>query len=189
MGGVATRMARGEVGELCWANVVNGLENRRAEGKERPALVIDGSVGHLVVAGFTSRAVARCGWRRPEVPSLRPLGLARTGYLWSNRTAIVSRIDLGEHIGWADSALIELVLTHVTMPTPLRIGLRSFQAGPRCTGEVRRAAEEGRRGRVTARHEPESGLGSAGGLAQWGSSQVVAGHGGLRSEPWGVGPT
>lgn len=126
---VVAAAGAGSIGEIRWCNIVNGLENRAAAGKVRPALVIDESPGHVVAIGFTTQPTTRDGTDRPAIPNPGAIGLSRPGYLWSRRPARVGRLDLGGHIGWADADLIELVLSRTEMWLPQRLVLRRYQAG------------------------------------------------------------
>lgn len=87
-------------GDVAWANVVNGCEHRGAVGKERPVVVIEASqFGHLIVAGLTSKRVARNGAVRVALRNTEGWRLRGRPYIWSERLTRVSRHDLFEPIG------------------------------------------------------------------------------------------
>lgn len=118
-----------DAGQVRWVNVINGVEDRHARGKFRPALIVEVCAGHCVTVGFTThRFTIDGGHERPAVPDHLALGLTEPSYLWSDRPVVVSRLDVGRLVGWAGDTLIELVLTAVTLPTPQRLRLRRYQA-------------------------------------------------------------
>jgi hypothetical protein len=116
------------LGQIRWVNVVNGVEDRHAQGKFRPALVVEACDGHCETVGFTTHGftVGRA-YERPALPNPLALGLSGPGFLWSDRPVKVSRLDVGNLAGWADDDLIELVLRTVILTTPHRLGLRRYQ--------------------------------------------------------------
>ena len=92
-------------GELVWANIINGLENPGATGKIRPVILIDGSGSQWKTMGVTTNPRHRNGWARVAIPNIRAVGLKRPGWLWSDRLASTTTLDIFDHIGWIDEAL------------------------------------------------------------------------------------
>ena len=103
-------MALGEPGELVWVRIFNSLENRSAKGKARPALLIDRDGGHWRTMGLTTNGTYRDGSPRVSIPNASQVGLRGPGFLWGDRFTSVAAIDVGDHIGWADAALVEAVI-------------------------------------------------------------------------------
>jgi hypothetical protein len=98
-------------GEIVWANLVNGIENRCAGGKERPVIIVEvPESGCLRVIGLTSKGVGKCGVERIAV-SLA--GCARRprarSYVFGRRLSRIARHDIYEHIGWIDDETKEML--------------------------------------------------------------------------------
>lgn len=60
--------------------------------------------------GLTTNPCFRGGSPRPTIPNPSRIGLSKPGYLWGDRLTRVSAIDIGDHIGYADPALVELII-------------------------------------------------------------------------------
>src|SRR5215207_3227019 len=101
-----------EPGEVVWASVFNSLENASSRGKQRPVVLITRSYGHWSVMGLTSKPQVRSGQPRVPVPHHATIGLRRRSHLWGDRLTIVSALDVGDHIGWVDLALAEMIIDH-----------------------------------------------------------------------------
>lgn len=87
-------------GDVVWANLVNGCENRESRGKEQPVVVVEASeAGHLKVAGLTLRRVARCGMVRVALQDTTGWRLRGCSYVWGDRLTQISRHDVFEPIG------------------------------------------------------------------------------------------
>lgn len=88
-------------GEVISGNVVNGIENLHASGKLRPVVVVDASMpGHLIVIGLTSRATTHKGKQRVEIVDNMDWEWRGRSYVFGGRLTRLSRIDVGDHIGW-----------------------------------------------------------------------------------------
>ena len=88
-------------GEVITGNVVNGIENRHATGKFRPCVIVEvPRDGQLLVAGLTSRGMTRRGERRVELTDNRDWRLHGRSFIFGRRLTRLSRIDIGDHIGW-----------------------------------------------------------------------------------------
>ncbi len=122
------------LGELRWMRVVNGLEDRRAVGKPRPGLVLVPLDGHIRAIGFTTQRTTVDDCVRAPIPNPIAVGLSKPGSVWSPAPVRVSILDVEDHIGWADSDLIELVLKVCRLPIHLRLPLRSYQMSLSCRG-------------------------------------------------------
>jgi hypothetical protein len=103
-------------GEIVWATVGNYLEDREAEQKMRPVVILEVRDGQHVVAGLTSKPhYATSGYPRVPVPaSSCPRG--GPGYLWARSPSRLCRIDIRVHAGWADEALIDCIAAHMDVP-------------------------------------------------------------------------
>lgn len=97
-------------GEIRWVSISNGLENRSASGKWRPAVLVRHEGGHWLTMGLTTNSSHCDGTSRVPIPNPFAVGLRGRGFLWGDRLTRVSAIDLGDHIGWVDEALAERVI-------------------------------------------------------------------------------
>lgn len=92
-------------GEVITGNVINGIENRHASGKFRPVVVIEApALGCLKVIGLTSKGISQSGERRVEMLENREWGWRGRSYVFSVRPTRLSRIDVGDHLGWISTA-------------------------------------------------------------------------------------
>lgn len=121
-------LAYGRPGELAWVSIFNSLENRAATGKFRPALLVARDGGTWATMGLTTNSTYRDGTPRLPIPDPRAVGLRSPGFLWGDRLTPVSPIDVGDHIGWADSALVEAVIRLAALDGPWADGLRGTVA-------------------------------------------------------------
>jgi hypothetical protein len=103
--GVSTRPAELAAGELVWANIVNGIENRGAVGKARPVILVEPSGWAWKTMGLTTRPHHQDGVPRVAIPDPRAVGLTAQGWLWSGNLCFTSGIDIQDHIGWIDMPL------------------------------------------------------------------------------------
>ena len=108
-------LANGEPGEVVWANCWNSLENPRATGKFRPAVLLRRDLGHFRLIGLTTNPKFRDGKKRIEIPDPAALGLQRPGFIWSDSVTNISASDIGGHIGWVNQEFVELVLRWVRL--------------------------------------------------------------------------
>jgi hypothetical protein len=99
-----------EPGEIVIARIFNPWEDKDATGKPRPAMILaPGDCQHWVI-GLTSQSHYKTtGEPRIRVPNPAACGLHGDGYIWSPRPVRCSRIDLGNHIGWADNELASVI--------------------------------------------------------------------------------
>lgn len=113
------------VGEVVLGRIGNYLENRNADGKPRPMVVLaEGECQHQV-AGLTTQAFAKMsGTQRPAIPCPEACGLTGPGYLFSWKPARVSRIDIRRHLGWVDHAMVELIARNMHVSPDVIMGLR-----------------------------------------------------------------
>jgi hypothetical protein len=102
----ARRPAELVPGELVWASIVNGIENPLARGKSRPVILIQPDGWAWKTIGLTTRPHHRDGVPRVAIPSARAVGLRQPGWLWSGTLCTTSGIDITDHIGWVDQALV-----------------------------------------------------------------------------------
>jgi hypothetical protein len=93
-------------GEIAWARIYNGIENPSADGKTKPVILIEARGTAWGTLGLTTRPHHRDGTPRVAVPHPSSVGLQRPGWLWSGKLTWTSGIDIEEHIGWADQALV-----------------------------------------------------------------------------------
>jgi hypothetical protein len=88
-------------GEIITGNVVNGIENGRASGKFRPVVVVEApALGCLKVIGFTSKGTTQTGKRRVEMLDNSEWGWRGRTFIFGERPTRLSRIDVGDHLGW-----------------------------------------------------------------------------------------
>jgi hypothetical protein len=93
-------------GELVWASIVNGIENPLARGKARPVILVEPDGYAWKTIGLTTRPHHRDGDPRTAIPNARAVGLKQPGWLWSGTLCTTSGIDIADHIGWVDQALV-----------------------------------------------------------------------------------
>jgi hypothetical protein len=120
--------ALGQPGELAWVSIFNSLENRAATGKFRPALLVARDGGTWATMGLTTNPTYRDGTPRIAIPNPTVVGLRGPGFLWGDRLTPVSPIDVGDHIGWADAALVEAVICLAALDGAWAAGLRGSVA-------------------------------------------------------------
>lgn len=102
----ARRPAELVPGELVWASIVNGIENPHARGKLKPIILIEPDGWAWKSIGLTTRPRHRDGKPRTAIPNARAVGPQQPGWLWSGNLCTTSGIDIGDHIGWIDQALV-----------------------------------------------------------------------------------
>jgi hypothetical protein len=111
--GNLSRDAKFRPGEIVMANIVNGIEIRHATGKFRPCVIVEAPEhGCLTVAGLTLRAITKKGDSRMEISDKQGCGLHGRSFLFGRHLTRVSRIDVGDHLGWL-SAVDAVKLAHV----------------------------------------------------------------------------
>jgi hypothetical protein len=106
IGAAPARPAELTSGEIVWASIVNGIENPAARGKSRPAILVEPNGYAWKTIGLTTRRHHRDGTPRVAIPNARAVGLRQPGWLWSGRLCTTSGIDITDHIGWVDQALV-----------------------------------------------------------------------------------
>ncbi|MEX2441375.1 MAG: hypothetical protein WD400_01880 [Pontimonas sp.] len=104
-GGGSRRPAELAPGELVWANIINGLENKTATGKARPVILIEPRGAAWKTMGLTTNPRYRDGSPRVAITNPGDVGLKAPGWLWGDRLCWTARIDIQDHIGWIDEAL------------------------------------------------------------------------------------
>lgn len=97
-------------GQLVIVSLTNCLENPRARGKRRPAVLVRRDVGHWWIMGLTTNPTYRDGTPRASIPQPGAVGLRSAGFLWG-RTSRVSVLDLDRQLGWADNDLVERIIS------------------------------------------------------------------------------
>jgi hypothetical protein len=105
-GGSSRRPAELEPGELVWASIINGLENPTAAGKARPVILIESKGSAWRTMGLTTNPRYRDGSPRVAIPDPWAVGLRAPGWLWGDRLCWTAGIDIQNHIGWVDEALV-----------------------------------------------------------------------------------
>src|SRR5438552_4164044 len=96
--------------ELVWATVLNAIENPRATGKTRPVVLLEASGSLWQTMGLTTNSHYANGSARVAIPNPGRVGLRRPGWLWGCNTTRITSLDITDHIGWADEALILAVI-------------------------------------------------------------------------------
>ena len=102
------QFANQEPGEVVTIRVANPLENTRTTGKARPGILIRREGARWLVMGLTTRSHFSDGTPRTAVPHPAAYGLNGRPFLWGAFTWICS-LDVGDHIGFADAALLTLI--------------------------------------------------------------------------------
>ncbi len=104
-------------GEIVWATFGNFLENRHADRKMRPAVILGAGIGQHYIAGLTTQPrFATTGEARAVAPIPVVCGMRGDSYLWGSRPTRLCRLDVRLHAGWADDALIDAIATHMLVP-------------------------------------------------------------------------
>ena len=99
-------------GEIVTALVRHPLESDDVKGKARPAILLERRGARWLVMGLTTRPRFADGTARISVPNPAACGLGRRdSFLWGRPTWICA-LDVGDRIGRADDALLELVRLH-----------------------------------------------------------------------------
>ena len=97
-------------GEVVIINLWNALENQSGAGKCRPAVLIRRDGGHWVTMGLTTNPQYFNRTPRVQVPNPVAIGLRGPGWLWSDRLASVSAIDVHNRIGQVDCSMAEAII-------------------------------------------------------------------------------
>jgi len=128
-------VAHHAAGELVWANVGNYIENPACRGKFRPVVILQATDCQHLIAGLTTRGVAKgTGWARPRICLGSSCLLLKESYLWSARPSWLSRLDVGAHIGWVSPEAVEAIARHMRVPAHVIFVLRQVAAGVGCDG-------------------------------------------------------
>lgn len=107
------RTAMLQPGEVITGNILNGIENRHASGKVRLVVVVEATdSGCLKVIGLTSKGMTQSGERRVEMYDNQEWGWRGRSFVFGERLTRLSRIDVGDHVGWISAADGE-TLAHV----------------------------------------------------------------------------
>jgi hypothetical protein len=119
-------------GDVVIINLLNALENRRTSGKRRPAVLIRRENGHWATMGLTTNSRYQDGTARIPIPDPQAMGLRSSGWLWGDRLANISVLDIETRIGQVDEAMaeaiVELARLHDDDARALRIAARSSKA-------------------------------------------------------------
>lgn len=97
-------------GDVVIINLLNALEDPNTKGKRRPAVLIRRQNGHWATMGLTTNPRYRDGTPRVSIPSPGGIGLRSPGWLWGNRLANVSVLDIGHRVGHVDRATAEAIV-------------------------------------------------------------------------------
>jgi hypothetical protein len=97
-------------GDVVLVSLLNALENPRATGKLRPAVLIRRDGGQWLVAGLTTNPRYSDGSPRVPVPDPAAIGLHRQGWLWGPRPAHIATVDVHTTVGRVDLAMAEAVI-------------------------------------------------------------------------------
>ncbi|MGI8632122.1 MAG: hypothetical protein ACR2NA_06175 [Solirubrobacterales bacterium] len=97
-------------GDVVLVDLLNALENQRATGKLRPAVLIRRDGGHWLVAGLTTNPRYSDGSPRVPVPDPAAIGLHREGWLWGPRPARIATLDVHTTIGRVDEVMAEAII-------------------------------------------------------------------------------
>jgi hypothetical protein len=110
---ISTRVHH-QPGEIVWGRIFNSLEDRNSTGKWRPVVILEpGHCQHRVVGLTGQPCYKTTGQARVAIPNPAACGLSGGGFIWSSRPYRCSRIDLGDHIGWADGELAAVIANMV----------------------------------------------------------------------------
>jgi hypothetical protein len=103
-----------EPGEIVWGRIFNGIEDKNANGKWRPVVILEpGDRKHRVIGLTTQPAYKTTRALRVRIPNPTACGLRNGGFIWSPKPTWCLRFDLGDHIGWVDNALAAVLATVV----------------------------------------------------------------------------
>lgn len=123
------RPASQVVGEIVRINLFNAIEDPFARGKGRPALLVAPAGGQWWALGLTSKPTyktgASAGRPRHAITNPQRYGLSGPSFIYSDRLARISRIDIGDHFGFADSDLVEDVIAFTGIYGAWASGLRA----------------------------------------------------------------
>lgn len=97
-------------GDVVLVDLFNALENPRATGKLRPAVLIRRDGGQWLVAGLTTKPRYSDGSPRVPVPDPAAIGLRSQGWLWGPRPAHIATLDVHKTIGRVDEAMAEAII-------------------------------------------------------------------------------
>lgn len=103
-------------GQIVLVNLINGIEDRQAVGKWRPAILLRREGGQWLVLGLTTKAFYANGAPRVQLPHRPGCGLRRPSFFWSSRPARISALDVGEIIGEVGPEIIP-ALQKLTAPS------------------------------------------------------------------------
>ena len=99
-----------KVGEVILGELGNFVEDPSTDRKMRPLVVLNEGLCQHEVAGLTTQEFFKTtGKRRTAVPNPSACGLNQPGFLWSHKPAKISRIDVRQHLGWVDHAMVDTI--------------------------------------------------------------------------------
>lgn len=122
------------VGDVVAVRLLNALENRKSEGKTRPAVLVKLEAGHWLAMGLTTRPIYADGSARTPIPNYAAVGLLGPGFLWGERLARISRIDVLDRFGTVDRDLAEAVIRLARLDDALAAALRDAAIVARSEG-------------------------------------------------------
>ena len=145
--GTVPNDADDKAGAVVLVRLLNALEDRTTTGKWRPALLIRRLGGQWKTMGLTTLDKYKDGSPRIAIPNPRMVGLRGPGYIWGERTSMISALDVGDHLGWVDPELAEAVITQAHLPEDEAAALRDAafrhhggSPGPDSSGGATKAA-------------------------------------------------
>jgi hypothetical protein len=121
------------VGEVVVGALRNFYNDSSLDKKARPVIILSPGGCQHTVAPLTTQAIYKStGVRRKKIPNPAACGLSGDGYLWSAVPRPLDRIDLRQHIGWVDHAMVMLLAE--TMSLSPRTVTQLWQVANRCHG-------------------------------------------------------
>jgi len=114
-------------GELVYASCLNSLEYRASRGKSRPMVILRRDGGQVRAVGLTTLSKFRDGTPRLPIPNPAAQGLRGPGYLWGERVTWIAVIDIENHLGWADLALVATIENYMRLTPSDRAALARYR--------------------------------------------------------------
>ena len=116
-------------GDVVIINLLNALENRATKGKKRPAVLIRREGGHWATMGLTTNPRYTDGSSRVAIPHPSDVGLRGPGWLWGERLANVSTLDIGPRIGQVDQEMADAIIDLARLEDEAAVELRRAAGG------------------------------------------------------------
>lgn len=133
----STSRPRHAVGEIALATVGNYIEDRNANAKPRPVVILRvGECQHSVAALTTQATFKTTGEPRVPLPISRECRLWGESFLWSAKPSRVCRLDLRWHIGWIGHDEIDVIDRYMGLPWHVLAALRAAADDRTPGGEV-----------------------------------------------------